>query len=303
MRKRKLCLAVLLLGGVLTASAVAELRYFGYAGAADDDVSLARTRGYTNFAYLVASEQPASPFVRDRVRAMARQGIKALIEIEPVLWCDADRNGARETPCRDWAKRWRTWKRTNAGVLSRGKVLGFAVLDEPFLSGAEMSAYEALTRKVKADFPWAKLLLVEAACAVEGRCGATPIPGFEQYAGTLPGVDWVGLDAYGIHPATDPLYQSALARLKERFPDKKRVYVLDGFWEAGHTAVAPDVAAMGPLAREWYDLARDDDGAILLGVFAWGPYPPGTTTSRDFPPDVLEEHAAIGREITGKLRR
>lgn len=291
-----------LLGAALLVSlpAAAQLRYFGYHGGADDDVSLQRTRGFTNFAYLVASDQPASPLVRDRVSAMARVGIKAIIELEPVLWYDANHDGARETLRRDWLKRWRTWKRQNAGVLSRDKVLGFAILDEPFLSGVSMPEYELAARKVKMDFPWAKLLLVEAACAVEGQCGATPVPGFERYTGNLPGVDWVGLDAYGIHPATDPLYQRALSRLKERFPDKRRLYVLDGFWEEGHSFVAPDVADMAAIAREWYDLARADDAAVLLGVFAWGPFPSGTTTSKDFPPDVLTEHAAIGREITGK---
>jgi len=303
MKRWKLCFATLLIGGVLSHSAAAELRYFGYHGGADDDASLARTSGYTNFAYVVASARTTSPYVRDRVNAMARAGLKAIVELGPVLWCDVEGDGTYDALCRDWSKRWAAWKKKNAGVLTRKSVLGFAVLDEPFLSGVSLAEYETAARKVKADFPWAKLVLVEAACAVEGRCLSKPVPSFEQYQGTLPGVDWVGLDAYGIHPATDPLYQSALARLKARFPNKPRVYVLDGFWEAGHSTVAPDPADMGPLAREWYDVARDDDGAILLGVFAWGPYPPGTTTSKDFPPDVLAEHAAIGREITGKLRR
>jgi hypothetical protein len=298
--KWKTCLAVLLLGSALCLPGSAQLRYFGYHGGADDDLSLGRTRGFTNFAYIVAPERLASPFVRDRVSAMARSGLKAIIDLEHVLWCD-DEQG-HDALCRDWSKRWRTWKKTNAGILSRNKVLAFAVLDEPFLSGVDMPDYEWAVRKVKTDFPWAKVLLVEAACAVEGRCGATPVTSFEQYSGTLPGVDWVGLDAYGIHPATDPLYQSALARLKSRFPDKKRIYVLDGFWEQGHSAVAPDPADMGPIAREWYDVGRDDPDAVLLGVFAWGPYPPGTTTSKDLPCNVLLEHIAIGREVTGKLR-
>jgi hypothetical protein len=77
------------------------------------------------------------------------------------------------------------------------------------------------------------------------------------------------------------------------------VYVLDGFWTPEHDA-APTPAELGPLAREWYAVALADAQAVLLGVFAWGPEPPGVQTSRDLPCAVLQEHARIGRLLTGK---
>jgi hypothetical protein len=290
----------LLLAVAVAQPVSARLRYFGYHGGGDDDAGLARTAGYTNFAYVVAPADPASPFVRERVLAMARQRVQAVIELGPLLWCDAEGDRTFEALCPDWAARWGVWKAANAGALSSPRVLGFAVLDEPFLSGVPMADYEAAAAKVKADFPWATLLLVEAACAVLGQCGATPQPSFGAYGGTLPGVDWIGLDAYAIHPATNAGYRAALAALRSRFPDRQRIYVLDGFWTPGHAAVARRPAAMRVIAREWYEVARADPGAVLLGVFAWGPYPPGTTTSRQLPCSVLAEHAAIGGAITRK---
>jgi hypothetical protein len=295
--------AIALLLAILGAStASAQLRYFGYHGGANDDAALARTQGYTNFAYIVAPERPSSLYVRERVKAMARHGVRAIIELEALLWCDPEGDGTVTTLCADWSARWAAWKRRNAAVLSRGNVLGFAPFDEPFLSGVDMKGYEAVCRAVKRDFPWAKLIMVEGACTVEGECNGQPVDAFGQYHGTLPGIDWVGIDAYGIHPASDAMYQDALARLSARFPDRKRIYVLDGFWDASHLAVAPQVEAMGALAVEWYDVARADQDAVLLGVFAWGPYPPGTITSSAMPESVLREQEAVGRAITGKRR-
>jgi hypothetical protein len=56
---------------------------------------------------------------------------------------------------------------------------------------------------------------------------------------------------------------------------------------------------MGPVADEWYSVARKDPDAVMLAVFRWGA---GPNNSQGFPCTVLNRHIAIGRAITGKAR-
>lgn len=290
-------LTALLLASLAAAPAAAQLQYFGYVGGADDDNALSRTRSYTNFAHLAAKADVEDPFVRARVLALSQRGLKAVIDLDRVFWCDAGGDQAHWEPCKDWIARWNRWKAFNAGVLTPERVLAFGLLDEPFNQDALMSHYEAVAARVKADLPWVKLYLVEGACVVvDGKCGSNPTShAFTNYRGSLPGIDWIGVDAYGIHPATDPTFQAAVSRMRARFPDKKWLYILDGWWVSYlHPYVFGKPAVMARIAREWYGVARADPDAVLLGVFLW-------EGSRDLPCNVLMEHAAIGRAITGKL--
>jgi len=299
----RLALALLLLGGLLALPAVAQIQYFGYVGGADDDTSLNLTKGFTNFAYTGAPSDLASTFVLDRVSALSQKGLKGVIDLGVVLWCDYDGNQSYRHLCVDWAQRWATWKQNNAGILTSDKVLAFAILDEPFNRGAVMTDYETAALQVKADFPWAKTLMIEAACVVAGTC--SPYyggPGLSGYQGSLPGIDWLGLDDYAIHPATDQAYQNARSILKARFPSRKWIYVMDGYWEPGHAQnFFNNISEMGPIADEWYNVAQSDPDAILLGVFLW-PLNDGWTTSQEFSCDILAHHTAIGRTITQKVR-
>jgi hypothetical protein len=298
---RRIVLGAALLGAVLSLPCAAQIQYFGYVGAADDTQGLYQTRGFTNFAHVEAGLDLASPFVRDRVNAMNQQGIIATINLGVVLWC-ADAGGYRQL-CPDWQQRWHTWKLNNASILTPAKVLAFDVLDEPFNRGASMLDYERATAAVKADFPWAKIYMTEAACVVLNQpCGLNPASGaLSRYGGTLPNVDWLGLDEYGIHPATDSTFRDARSYFKWRFPNRKWLYVMDGYWAAGLQGQIVPEANMGLIAREWYDVARADPDAILLGVLRWSPFDEGKT-SKDFSCVVLREHVAIGRAITGKAK-
>ncbi|HEX3530459.1 MAG TPA: hypothetical protein VH988_25640 [Thermoanaerobaculia bacterium] len=298
----RLALAVLLLGILLALPAAAQIQYFGYDGGASDDPSLNLTKAFTNFAYIGAQSDLTSTFVLDRVNAMSQKGLKGVIDLSVVLWCDYDGDESYRHLCVDWAQRWATWKQNNAGILTSDKVLAFAILDEPFNRNAVMTDYETATQRVKADFPWAKTLMIEGACVIAGTC--SPYyggPGISWYQGSLPGIDWLGLDDYGIHPATDQAYQNARAFLKSRFPGRKWVYVMDGYWDSEHQEKLNDsrISLMGPIADEWYNVARNDTDAILLGVFTW-PLHDGWTTSQQFSCDIIAHHTAIGRTITQK---
>lgn len=281
-----------------------HLKYFGYSGSGDDVANrgLDETKGFTNFSHIAAPADPASTLVRDRVTAMNARGLKATIDLGAMLWCGTN----YRTLCSDWQSRWSAWKTTNQSILTSDKVLALVVRAEPFNYNVNMTQYQTATTHIKTDplvGSWIKLWLVEAACVIaNNNCGAYPgSNAWNNYVGTLPGVDWVGLNAYAIHPATDPTYQTALTRMKNKFPSKQRLYVMDGFWDSGHAAAFGSITSMRNVAREWYDIAHNDPGAVLLGVYTWSPLS-GTTSSRDFSCTVLSEHREIGREITLKRR-
>lgn len=273
-----------------------HLRHFGYVGAGDDDLGLRQTRSYTDFSHLAAGPDPAGTLLRERVAALAQEGIQATVDLGEVFWCGAP------GLCADHAARWTTWKEANAEVLTPDRVLAFSLRDRPFFHRVDMAGYERAARLVKQDFPWAKVLLVEEACAVRGSCGGRRHPAFARYAGVLADVDWIGLAEAAIRPATDGAFQAAVGKLKARFPGKPTAYVLEGSWDAAHAAALGAPAILRAVAREWYEVAQADSGAVLLAVSAWGPPGPGTIGSRDLACAVLGEHVAIGREITGKVR-
>jgi hypothetical protein len=300
---RKLSLLTLLLGIWLALPASAQIQYFGYVGGADDDQVLNLTKGFANFAHLSTPVDLASTFVSNRVTALSQKGSKASIDLGLVLWCDYDGNGSYRQLCWDWAQRWATWKQNNAGILTADKVLAFAILDEPFNRGAYMTDFETAAQKVKADFPWAKTWLTESSCVISGSCASNwPSPGLGGYSGNLPGIDWLGLDGYAIHPATDGSYQSARSTLKARFPGRKWLYVVDGYWDPNlHGLAFSSMSDMGPIADEWYNVAHNDPDAVLLGVFLW-PVTTGWTTSAQFSCGILGHHVAIGRTVTHKVR-
>ncbi len=187
--RRKLALILLFLELSLSLPAIAQIQYFGYASGADDDLSLNQTQAFTNFTYIGTKADLADTFVSDRVNALSEKGLKAIVDLGLVLWCDYGGGGSYQYLCSDWAQRWATWKQNNAGILTSAKVLAFAIHDEPFNNRVLMTDYETATQRVKADFPWAKILMTESACVVASTCSPQ---GFGGYLGSLPGIDWLG---------------------------------------------------------------------------------------------------------------
>jgi hypothetical protein len=276
-----------------------HLKNFGYVGSGDDDLGLNQAKGYTNYAHIATVADVNSTFVRDRVTAMAQKGLKATIDLGKVLWCGSSYTFL----CSDYVARWNAWKATNASILTSDKVLAFTIRDEPFHNHANIPNYETAAHMVKTDFPWAKILLVEAACAVRGSCNGVSEPAFFQYTGTMPDVDWVGVDEYAIHPATDAGYKSAVQKIKQKLPGKKTAYIMDSYWDSAHaTALGGNSSRLGSLAGEWYNVAHDDLDSVLLGAFLWSSLGSGTTTARNLSCDVMQQHVSIGRTILNRTR-
>ena len=301
--RRSMLLPVVLLT-FLAAPAAAQIQYFGYHESGRDDLGLNLTKGYTNFSYLSTSDDLYDTVVPSRVNAMAQQGMKAVIELGKVLWCDPYLDGTYPIICQDWQQRWNAWRSYNAGILTPDKLLAVVVRDEPFNWNVDMAVYDTVAATVKADLaaahPNVKVMLLEADCVVTGGCGRSP-GAFDRYTGMLPSVDWIGLNTYGIHPETNPTYQNALSKIKARFPGKKRIYNMDAWFSPTYHAGLGSINAMGPLAQEYYRLAQTDPDAVALGITSWVNIEDGIGT-KYFPCSVVAEHVRIGREITGRPR-
>jgi hypothetical protein len=315
-----LLLATFFLSGV----AQAQLQYFGYVGNADDDPALEDTKSFTNFAHLSTTDNIDENKILDRTTAAAQKGLKVTIDVGQILWCpikDAWNNIISWSLCRTptnpylYRDRWNYWFTKNKSVLTYDKLIAFSVLDEPFRWQADMNEFITAVQLVKDTFRntspyWVpKVWMIEAACAVRGYCPSIGLNNnaFALFDGSrLTEVDWVGIDDYGVHPRTDPGYQDALYALKSKFPGKKIVYVMDAWWNPGVHEVGfntQDYGIMASIAREYYDMARMDPNAVMMGGFIWPESGvPGELGAEEFPCTVIKEHIAIGRAITGKSR-
>jgi hypothetical protein len=274
--------------------AAGTLQWFGYAASTQDEPTLAGTDSYANWGEVITDSSSTSTAATAQINALSQHGMKAVVELGELLWAAP----SHTTLYPDYTARWNAWKAANASALTSGKVLAFLVLDEPFSKGADMSQYEAAAAMVKRDFPWAKVILIEAAVTV--NCTG-PACAFGTRAGLVTSVDWVGVDRYAIDPRTDTPLHDAVQRMKQQYPGRKMVYVMDSYWDQTHvdSLGVTTPGDMQPVATWWYDVARADPDAVMIATFIWGRID-NTTTAVDFPPAVLEEHTRIGREITGR---
>lgn len=290
-------LTALVLALLLPSVAAAQLQWFGYAGGGDTAM-LDRTAPYTNFGYFSTDASPSSVAATNTVNRIAGRDMKAIIELGKLLWAPGS-NSTYRSLYPDFRTRWNTWRSYNASILSSDKIIAFLVRDEPFLNQVNMDSYEVAAQMVKQDFPWAKILLVEAAHAV---ADSNPSSYFNVNRSRINTVDWIGVDRYAIDPTTDTIFRAAVPKLKQSYPGRKFIYVGDGYWDDMHKQLLGNsILIMRDIMTKWYDVARNDPDAVLLGMFIWGSGP-GSTGSDNFPPSVLDEHFRVGKAITGRVR-
>ena len=261
---------------------------------------LDRTASYINFGYFITDENYGSRNASFRINAMAQGDMKAIVELGQLLWNPNSSGRPYRTLYSNYLTRWNTWKSANASALTSDKVLGFLIRDEPFSQDVNITQWEVAARMVKQDFPWAKIMLIEAAVTVNNP---NPASYFNQNYPRIQTVDWVGLDRYFIDPTTDSVFRTAVTKMKQSFPGRKFIYVADGWWDVNHAnAFGNNILVMRDIMTKWYDVARNDPDAALLGVFLWDSGGEITVGSEDFPPQVIQEHIRVGKAITGRVR-
>jgi hypothetical protein len=281
---------------VMAGGQYGQLQYFGYI-IGNDEQMLNGTDSYANFGWFNTDADPYNPSVSYTLDRLGRHGMTTVIEMGKLLWCPP-----YTRLCPNWKARLATWRQVNQAALYSGNVLAFSVRDEPFWNRVDIIQMDSAARELKALFPSAKILLTEASAELEKN---DPNSYFNRTKSFLTTVDWIAVNKYHIHPATDAGFQTSLARMKAAWPGRRTAYAADGWWASnGAHANAfgtTDRSVMAGIIREWYNVAAADPDAILVGVVSWNNFPEGTG-SRELPRAVTLEQMAIGRAITGRTR-
>jgi hypothetical protein len=281
----------------LAAGQYGQLQYFGYVGG--DTEALNGTDSYTNWGWFATDATPGSTAVTSRINQLwQRQGMKTVIDMGNLLWCGE----GQRTLCPGWRDRLLTWWNANRTALASGKVLAISVRDEPFALRADIAQMDSASRMVDSLFPAStNLLLIDAAPYIADTSSTS---WFNLYRSRLTVVNWIALDYYGIHPASDPVFQNAMARMKAQWPGRRVAYAADGWWAHNglhRNAFGPDTTVMASIMREWYAVASADRDAIMIGIFIWDSIGEGQG-SRNLPRAVTQEHLRLGRMVTGRAR-
>ncbi|HEX6368499.1 MAG TPA: hypothetical protein VF006_06195 [Longimicrobium sp.] len=276
-----------------------QLQWFGYVGGSDVRM-VDGTDSYANWGWFATDAEPSSRAATTTINRLAQRGMKTVIDMGNLLWCGP----GQKVLCPGWRTRLETWRQANYGALYSGNVLAISVRDEPFVLHTSIIQVDSASRLVKSLFPTANILLIEGA---DEAASDDPNSWFNLYRSQLTVADWIAVDKYAIHPATDPNFRKGLARMKAQWPGRRVAYAADGWWNhavsAHQTAFGTaDRSVMAAVMREWYDVAAADPDAIMLGVFIWDSFAEGTG-SRDLPRAVTLEQMTIGRMITGRTRQ
>ena len=283
-----------------------NLEYFGYVGVDCEyndpyDLSMKKTyvdevASFTNLNHMCV--YTADDVVVERARVMAANGMRAFLNVQGVFFSYLDRiepsTGRFVVLYPDYAQRWARFVAANQSVLDLEHVGTIYLVDEPFNAGIPYEELRAVADLVKETFPDIPTSFVESWAFV----GEVQVP---------PSIDWVGFDHYQTRdPYNDATYRGFLETLKSRRsrPDQKIVIVLDAHWTPFHAASAHGSAlppGMGDVARSYHQLASSEPDVVAMIGYAWvGGIDVVSLGTRQLPPNVIQEHMRIGREITGK---
>jgi len=298
--KRQLFVAMILMAGTLfPITALAQqaqqpIKHFGYLGP-DNDEALTQVSSYTNFSYI--SGIYGVP-ITAQVTSIKNHGMRAVIDLGRVLWCQDDPTNAFGTwhLCSEsrgdasYIARWNDWTSMNSSVLNSSNILAFSIITEQTLRAIPVADIQAATSLVKQRYPDIATMAIDVAHDVSNayyRNGPFSFPS---------NLDWVGVFEYYIRPNLDFEFKDSIRILKSRKQSSQRiVYVMDGFYSDLHTGIAPTIYEMDKIAQEWYLVASQDPEAILLGVFLWPDIPDENITgSVNFD---LRKQTDIGKAI------
>jgi hypothetical protein len=166
---------------------------------------------------------------------------------------------------------------------SLGRVAAFYLLDEPYHRGARPTDVATAARTIKATFPDAKVMLVEAAYKV---------PTIQVPAE----VDWVGFDQYCL-PVSQ--VEQTLRTLEQRTPNGQRLFV---FPQAAPLAACGDAAGYrtdAELAKlQWDYLALAERHPRVLGLMTFGLWVEGTNAPTL--PETIDAHERIAARLIAR---
>jgi hypothetical protein len=166
----------------------------------------------------------------------------------------------------------------------------FHLVDEPTLRGIAPALVSRAAQIVRADFPTAEVMVIEA-CRIEGP----PL--------VVPEITLWGFDCYTFaDPLTDPTYMTFLHLAQGQLgPGQRLVLIMD----ANHTPVHEgaglsqiDMAGVA-WAYGWLALSLPDLAGMIGYTWAGGIDGPDERGVRDMPPGVIFSHRQVGLMLLG----
>lgn len=268
------------------------LDFFGYVGVMCDfddpldDTTLtdysAEVAGFTNINHVCLPADPAD--WADRIK-------QANVQFRPLLSVEGAFDFARAGP--DGPESRTIWPMVRDAVIASAvdpARITFYLVDEPTLRGIDPVAVDRAAAIIRADFPTADVLLVEA-CSMDG-----PPP-------IAPHLTLWGFDCYTFaDPGQSPQFIAYLDLVKRRLgPDQRLVLVMDANHTEYHAAAGIALTDMGNVARAYAALAlsRPEVAGMLGYTWAGGIDSLTELGVRDMPQAVIDAHREVGKMLLG----
>ena len=268
------------------------LEFFGYVGVMCDfddpldDTTLtdysAEVAGFTNINHVCLPADPAG--WADRIR-------QANAQFRPLLSVEGAFDFAGAGP--DGPESRNVWPMVRDTVAASGvdpARIVFYLVDEPTLRGIDPVAVDRAAAIIRADFPTAEVLLVEA-CSMDG-----PPP-------IAPHLTLWGFDCYTYaDPAASPPFMAYLDLVKRRLgPDQRLVLVMDANHTEYHATAGIDLTDMGDVARAYAALALTRPEVVGMLGYTWAGGIDSLTELgvRDMPQAVIDAHREVGKMLLG----
>ena len=275
---------------LLLASPVHAFDFFGYVGVMCDLDDPFDQTGQTDYSAEVADFTNANHVClpADPAGWVARlQAADA--QFRPILSIEAAFDFAGAGPDGPAAN----WTPLSAAIRKSGidpaRII-FHLVDEPTLRGIAPLMVSRAAQTVRADFPTAEVMMIEA-CRMEG-----PPP-------VVPEITLWGFDCYTFaDPMADPTFMTFLDLARGQLgPDQRLVLVMDANHTPVHAAAGLSEADMAEVARAYGRLAQATPGLAGMIGYTWagGIDNDQERGVRDMPASVGAAHQQVGRMLLG----
>ena len=234
--------------------------------------------------------------IRDRLNLMETHQVKGVLHLHELFFelvgTTEDKSGADYDLRVDYMTRWDDFVALNEFNTDVSDLGAFYLGEEPTWNSIAPAEFALASDYIKATVPTIPILLVEAYPAVDELV----VPA---------SVDWISFDHYFIKdPTTNTDFQAELASLKSKKMAHQNLFlILDAHYiPFAHGTAGLVKSDMDIVARNYYNLANSELDVIGMLGYHW---PSGFEFSsavgtRGMPANVLSEHKAIGKKITGK---
>jgi hypothetical protein len=228
-----------------------NLKWFGmYSHPVCDGFQDVKFDEFKNFVNVYVELCPDAT-LSDNLKYLKKYNIKASVSLMSVLFYKSNDT--------TWLKRENyqaLWNDFKAGITEdiSGQIHSFYLFDEPLVHNLPISDLNTISAMIKNDFPDIPTLIVESG-----------LPEYISQLPSLPYIDLLGIDIYGIDPF-DYDYKTSYNQFKSTLNAKQKIILIaDAWWDYQiHNFKNPTT-----LKDEYYRFAHSDDDIEGVFVFVW----------------------------------